>query len=197
MSDNSELKKKASEYGFTNEHIDKSVKLGMQMTSHAIRSYLHYVVKFLLEEEGKMDEFAEFDNLIEKLPNVTPVFRQEVSVKGGGGVRICLEVGIVPKDTPFDLCIPNNIGMKQQKEIWETIRTYIKNFNILSNEMYKKIMSDHIVLYNALSTRWKSINWSSFSINEFNNTLAFNEKFDKRIGVLIYYLNANGELVKY
>ncbi len=191
---NPEMAKRAEEAarakGYSPEEINMIINHAKIMCSLPIKNYLLWLVEEEIKENS--DTLNELKMMIEQIPTADKTGSQTIEIPfNNQKFVIVFQTAIVKKDHKFDIMIPD-LGKKKEESLTKKIFETIDRHAEMINTYYKQMMIDNRRIYLALSSAIKTVDFNTLKINEINRSLAFHEKYDKRLGVVLFYVDGNG-----
>lgn len=193
-------------YNFSKEDVDNLKNLSKNLASRAVKKYLIYFANYIAERDGisNLDRktakkstpemsarFNAYKKLLTKLEKIeTPPesWCEQFSISGVDDFHICFQLAIVPAEGyEINIRVPPEQRDKMFREL-DNLTNLGRNYYIylLSRDGIMKDLGDLV----------PDIDVSNLSVQPYNRTMYLDEKCGKRIGVMCYYVDNNGQRIE-
>lgn len=203
-----ELYKKAKEAGFERKDVDALKNFSKIMASKIVKKYLIDYVEATAKAEGLLEDnklhgkerknmkeryrlYKKIIGKLDRIPACDYSGYQEITLTDyeGNDHRLRFQLSIVSKDHEIEFGVP---AMPKKEEAVKTLFHYMDRFIDVAIQYYNHIASQSMLIKD-LAEFFGNVDVGRFQINKNTRHLYFEEEYDQRVGILVFYVDENGK----
>lgn len=201
---NSETMDKVKRAGFSEEEATALINFTKVMASKPLKEFLlHYVNETAAEmgidenskkEKQKVRLYKKIVGKISRLDVSEFTGYQEIKFddRSGKEWRLRYQVAMVPKDHEMVLHVPD---MKDKQNAIKQMFFYMDKLVDMSMQYYLTMVQQSRII-SDLAEFFPETDVTQMKMNGINRTMYLDEDFGKRLGILVYYVDDNGDLLR-
>ncbi len=143
------------------------------------------------QKKELLDLLDKFD--IDRSPN-RKVGEFSINMPEDKNVIMCLSMGVVKKDDSLDIRFPITMPIEKQKKAFSNILGQVDRLASTTHAYYKLLMAENPEFFRKLAIYIPKIDFSDLMINQHTRYMTFHEKYDLRLGVVIFYRDRQGRV---
>lgn len=181
--------KKAEQHGFSRNEAQQLLKFSKILASKTIKNYL---IKFVQDSAENIDKNSDkyflYKKLINKLNKISAEDfsgYQETSFEDKNEAlhRLRYQLSIVPDNY--------EITIRAEERFIPSLLHYLDKFTDIAAMYYQQTVQENGIIKD-LAEFFPNLDVSQLHMNKYTRTLYLDENYPHRIGVLCFYVDANG-----